>query len=147
MLGTENIYCQDFQVYFTGEKESFLYASSTRSQRIEAFWSRLKRYKLSLYIDFFTDMTINGIFKPDNKLHEELLLFVFMPILQKELNEFLMIWNSRNVRQSVAAPGGVPDVQFHMPGTLGFQNQGIGAERRDIDIAEDVLGVNSLSFF
>ena len=145
--GTENIYCQDFQVYFTGEKESFLYASSTRSQRIEAFWSRLKRYKLSLCIDFFTDMTINGIFKPDNKLHEELLLFVFMPILQKELNEFLMIWNIRNVRQSVAAPGGVPDVQFHMPGTLGFQNQGIGAERRDIDIAEDVLGVNSLSFF
>ena len=28
--GTENIYCQDLQVYFTGEEESFLYASSTK---------------------------------------------------------------------------------------------------------------------
>ena len=70
-----------------------------------------------------------------------------MPILQKGLNEFLMTWNNRNVRKSTAAPGGVPDVLFHMPGTVGFQNQGIGAERGNIDVAEDVLGVNSLPFF
>ena len=36
---TENIYCQDF----TGGVENFLNASSTRNQRREAFWSRLKR--------------------------------------------------------------------------------------------------------
>ena len=70
---TENIYCQDLQVYFTGEEESFLYASSTRNQRIEAFWSRLERYKPSWWMDFFTDMTINSIFKVDSKLHDELL--------------------------------------------------------------------------
>ena len=130
---TENIYCQDLQVYFTGEEESFLYASSTRKQRIQAFWSRLKRYKLSWCIHFF----INGIFKPDNKLHEELPLFVLMPILQNELNEFLATWNSQNVRQSATAPDDVPDVLFHMPGTVGFQNQGITAERRDLDAAEE----------
>ena len=72
----ENIYCQDLQFYFTSEEESFSYASSTKNQRMEAFWSRLKRYKLSWWIDFFTDMTIKSTFKPDNKLHEELFLFV-----------------------------------------------------------------------
>ena len=92
-------------------------------------------------------MAINGIFKPDNKLHGELLLFVLMPILQKELNEFLMTWNSRNVRQSAAALGGVPDVLFHMFGTVGFQNHGIGAKKRNIDLEEDVLGVTLLPFF
>ena len=75
-------------------------------------------------------MSTNGIFKQDNKLHEELLLLVFMSILQKELNEFLMTWNSRNVRQSEAAPGGVLEVPFHMPGTVGFENQEIGAEKQ-----------------
>ena len=45
--GTENICCRGFQSYCTGEEESFLYASSARNQRIDAFWSRLKRYKLS----------------------------------------------------------------------------------------------------
>ena len=34
-----------------------------------------------------------------------------------------------------------------MPGTVGFQNQRIGAEKCDIDVAEDVPGVNSLPFF
>ena len=58
--GTENIYCQDLLVY----------------------WSRLKKYERSWGIDFFTDMAIKSIFKPDKELHEELLLFVFMPILQ-----------------------------------------------------------------
>ena len=65
------------------KKKVFLYASLTENQTIEAFWSRLIRYKLSWWIDFFTDMSINGIFKPDNKLHEELLLLVFMSILQE----------------------------------------------------------------
>ena len=41
-----------------------------------------------------------------------------------------MTWNSRNVRQSGAAPGGVLGVLFHIPGTMGFQNQEIGAEKR-----------------
>ena len=31
-----------------------------------------------------------------------------------------MTWNSQNVRQSAAARGGVPDVLFQMPGTVGF---------------------------
>ena len=70
-----------------------------------------------------------------------------MSILQKELTEFLMTWNSRNARHSATASGGAPDVLFHMPGTVGFQNQEIGAERRDIDKAEEVLGVNLLPFF
>ena len=134
--GTENIHCQNLQVYFTGEEEHFLYASSTRNQRIKVLWSRLKRYKFSWWIDLFTDMTINVIFKPDSNLHEELLLLVSVPVLQKELNEFLMTWNSRNARQSAASSGGVPgcaiDVLFHISDTMGFQNQGIGAERRNV---------------
>ena len=72
---------------------------------------------------------------------------MFMPILQKELNEFLMTWNSRDVKQSAAAPGGVPDVLFHMPGPVDFQNQGTIAKRRDVNVAEDVVEVISLPFF
>ena len=95
---------------------------------------------------FFHRHDCEGIFKSDDKLHEELLLFIFMPILQKELNEFMMTWNSRDVRQSAAAPGGVPDVIFHMPGPVDFQNQGTSVERRYVNVAEDVE-VISLLFF
>ena len=42
-LGTENVYCEELQVFFTKSSNSFLYAASTRNQRIEAFWFRLKK--------------------------------------------------------------------------------------------------------
>ena len=65
-------------------------------------------------------MTINDLFKPDNQLQKEMLLIVFMRILLKELHEFLMTWNSRNVRQSAAAPGGVLDIIFSYDWYTGF---------------------------
>ena len=45
-LGTENVYCEELQV-FTKNGNSYLYTASIRNQRIEAFWSRLKKLNLS----------------------------------------------------------------------------------------------------
>ena len=90
-VGTENINCQDLLVYFTDEQESFLYASSTRIQRTEALWLRLKKHKLSWYIDFFL-LLLNQIFK---KLYAK---FAFLPPLRKELNEYLTTPKSNNYR-------------------------------------------------
>ena len=58
-----------------------------------------------------------------------------------------MTRNSRNVKQSAAVPGGVLDVIFYMSGTVGFQNQGFGAERCNNNVVEDVLWVNLLILF
>ena len=46
-LGTENVYCEKLQVFFTKNSNSFLYAASTRNERIEAFWSRITKFNLS----------------------------------------------------------------------------------------------------
>ena len=65
--GTENIYCQYLLIY----------------------WSRLKKYKLSWGIDFFLQaqaLLSKTFLNQIKKLHEALLLFVLIPILQKELN-------------------------------------------------------------
>lgn len=60
-------------------------------------------------------MTFIGAFKSDDKLHVQLLLFVFLTTLQKEMMEFLMRWNSHKVRQLAAgAIGGVHVVLFQM---------------------------------
>ena len=50
-------------------------------------------------------------------------------------------------QRTAAALGGVADVIFHMTGTMGFQNQGIVAERHNIDVAENALGINLLPLF
>lgn len=110
--GRENIYCEDLQVFFAGSTESFLYANSTRNQRIGASWSRLKKFRTSWWIEFFQSMVSRNIYKPQLDTHQEWLLFCFMPIIQKELNEFAHTWNLRTIRQSANTPGGKPDMFF-----------------------------------
>ena len=58
-----------------------------------------------------------------------------------------MTWNSRDVKQSAAAPGGVPDVLFDKPAPVDFQNQGTIGKIHDVNVAEDVVEVILLPFF
>ena len=139
--GTENIHCEDLQVYFTKNAESFVYASSTRNQRIECLWSRLKKFPLNWWINFFSEITKISLFKPHLSSHQECLLFCFLPIIQAELNEVIQTWNLRHVRQSAAAPGAKPDVLFHVTETVGFETKGISVSDSDLNIANHVLGI------
>ena len=40
-LDTENLYCEELEVFFTKNSNSFLYAGSTKNQQIEAFSSQI----------------------------------------------------------------------------------------------------------
>ena len=140
-FGTENIYCEDLQVFFTNDADSFRYGRSTANQRIEAYWSRLKKFRLCWWIQYFTDMFQLGLYKPYLSTHKEALLFCFMPAIQRELNEFMATWNARRVRQSASAPGGKANILFSMPRAFGFEDQGIQVNPNDIRVAEDALGI------
>jgi len=139
--GTENVFCRDLQYLFTHSETSFLNAASTRNQRIESYWSRLKKFKLSWWIEFFDDMVKQHIYLPSNIFHTEAFIFSFMPVIQLELNQSLKMWNARNVRQSSRTPGGVPDILFNMPLTVGFENKGIDLNENDIKIAENLFSI------
>ena len=139
--GTENIYCEDLQQFFTNNIDGVRYGASTRNQRIEAYWSRLKKYRLSWWINFFKAMCNEGLYLPHLEIHQEVLLFVFLPIIEKEINEFVRTWNARVVRQSAAAPGGRADLLFSVPERVGFSNQGIHVDKGSIRVAESVLAI------
>ena len=66
--GTENIYCEDLQVYFTKNTESFVYASSTRNQRIEYLWSRLKKFRLNWWINFLDNQFVQTAFIQSSRM-------------------------------------------------------------------------------
>ena len=61
--------------FLSGSEESFIYAKSARNQCIESFWSRLKKYKLNLWIDFFRYMINTNLHKPSSATHREVLRF------------------------------------------------------------------------
>ena len=99
-LGTENVYCEELQVFFTKNSNSFLYAASTRNQRIEAFFSLLKGFNLSWWIDFSTDLIKCRIFNPGSEFHREALIFSFMPVIQAQLNDFSGDFSRRRTRNT-----------------------------------------------
>ena len=83
------------------------------------------------------------IHNPANRFHKELLLFCFMPVIQLELNQSLRIWNSRSIRQSATAPGGVPEILFHFPEKTGFEKQSIPVTHEEIRIVEDIFRIDN----
>ena len=139
--GSENIYVEDLQVFFTGNSGSFQYATSNRNQRIEAFWSRLKKFRLVWWISFFQEMEKKGLFNSYLETHTESLVYVFLPLLQCEFSEFARIWNCRHVRQSSSAPGGKPDLLYTIPTRIGFCEQGFCVDENDVNAAEQILGI------
>ena len=77
--GSENIYCNDLQAFFTGDPNSVKYATSTRNQRIEAYWSRLKKFQFAWWISLFKDMESKRLYKSYLDTHVEILVYIFLP--------------------------------------------------------------------
>ena len=74
-------------------------AKSTH-QRIESFWSRLKKHKLNWWINFFNHMIGTNLHKISSAIHGEVFVFSVIPIIQTDLNEFMRTWNCRIIRKS-----------------------------------------------
>ncbi|XP_066933073.1 uncharacterized protein [Clytia hemisphaerica] len=119
--GSENITLCGMQRFFrrngidsVAGKKSFLYGTSTSNQRIEAWWSFLKKARSSWWINFFRDLIAQGIYDPSLYLHKSCMQFCLMGIIQRELDETKVLWNSHHVRRvrNSECPSGKPDVLY-----------------------------------
>ena len=66
-----------------------------------------------------------GEFIPGNHLHTELAWYIFSPLLQYELDQVKLQWNTHYIRQTRhdTVPGR-PDELYFLPNLSGAQNQG-----------------------
>ena len=87
-------------------------------------------------------MVSRCVYRPQLMTHQECLLFCFLPIIQGELNDFARTWNLRQIRRSASAPGGKPDLLFHVPETVGYSKKGVPVKPRDICTATNQLGIS-----
>ena len=124
--GTENVRIELIQKSirrnhddeFAGE-HSFLYGKSTGNQRIEAFWSILRKQCAGYWIDMFKNMAFYGIFNMHDQVHIECLRFCFMDLIHADLVRMAVEWNTHHIaaRKNQHLRGGVPDVMYFMPET------------------------------
>lgn len=115
--GSENGVVAALQCCLTGRDSSHIFGSSPANQRIESFWSVLRRCRMQWWIELFDDMTTFGIVDTSNEQHVECLRYCFMHIIQADLDSFSLLWNTHRIRPSsgAACPPGIPDELYFMP--------------------------------
>ena len=129
--GTENVHLEKIQKFlrkdgtdaFSG-MNSFLYGRSTANQRIESWWSVLRKQLANFWINRFKDMQEIGILNIDDPVHVECLRFCFMALLQDELNRQMLEWNVHCIqsRKKHGLLGGKPDKMFFLPEQFNAQS-------------------------
>ena len=65
-----------------------------------------------------------------------------MPVIQAQLNHFVRIWNIREIRKCSISPGGVPEILFNAPSTVGFDKKGYSVDDLDLRVAQDIIGID-----
>ncbi|XP_028519094.1 uncharacterized protein LOC110252739 [Exaiptasia diaphana] len=83
--GSENFYIAAIQRYLRKDHQdsmagvkSFLYSKSTANQRIEAWWSTLRKTNTNWWINYFKDMRDRGMYNSGDLIQSNCLQFCFM---------------------------------------------------------------------
>ena len=149
-LGTENSKLEELQTFFTvvngpdaaaeSSDNCFMYGKSTANQRIEAWWSILRRQASDWWINFFKNLRFDGLIRDHDAICMECLRFCFMGVLQRELNQVAILWNQHTIQIKKNNPGprGKPDVMFFQPqlhDTIDFK---ISCDNDCVDVCRDM---------
>ena len=145
--GTENVHVAAMQRFFrssaddsfAGDK-SFMYGKSTSNQRIEAWWSQLRRCNADWWIKYFKDLRDAGIYCDADIIQEQCLKFCYMKIIQNELYRVLKHWNTHCIRRSVnlESPSGRPDTSYFLPEVNDTRDYATIVDDDDIEVAEEM---------
>ena len=144
--GTENVRIAAIQRFFRSQHDdemagvaSFMYGKSVSNQRIEAWWSVLRKGCSGWWIRHFKDMRDSGIYSEDDVIHRECLKFCFMGVLREELYRVARLWNVHRIRPSsnVESISGRPDVLYFLPEASDADDYTKPVGLDDLQIAED----------
>ncbi|KAJ8042513.1 hypothetical protein HOLleu_13582 [Holothuria leucospilota] len=102
-------------------ERSFLFGRSTSNQRIECWWSQLRRMCTAFWINFFKDMRDEGIFDNSDPVQVEGMRFCFSHLLQEDLDKAAKEWNQHRIRRqrNMDCPAGIPDMMYFVPEVYG----------------------------
>ena len=119
-LGTENSTMAAIQCFFRNDDDAHCYCSSPRNQRIENFWSSLRRGRTAWWINFFKDMIEEQNINTGCTFQTDCLWFCFSHLIQSDLDRFVEYWNTHRIRKSrFDTVSGKPNSLYYLPEQYG----------------------------
>ena len=115
------------------ERRSVLVGSSVHNQRIERLWRDMHRCVTSLFYRLFYFLEHHGHLDPINNIHLYALHYVYLPRINRALQQFQQAWNYHGIRTE----GGLTPNQLFTAGCLRLRNSGLAALDFFDYVAED----------
>lgn len=113
--GTENTIVGPLQRIFKDDSVEYMESSyqivkSSFNQRIEAWWSMLRKRCTSWWITFFSDLVAFEGFNRADNTEVQCIRYCFMPVIQGQLNEICEVWENYSIAlsRSTDVPNGKP---------------------------------------
>lgn len=153
-LGTENTVIGALQQFFRwynvdnfAGNESFVKGKSTGNQRIEAWWSKHRQRGGGWWINLFKDLRDAGLYT-DNPITKECLKFCFLPIIRRELQLVVELWNTHNIQRQRRSEveGGKPDVMFFTPQIYGTHSYLVNVNMEDVNACKELYIDNCVDY-
>lgn len=122
--GTENIMVAQHMLEKRGsERHSMITGSSVHNQRIERLWRDMHRSATVLFYKLFYYLEHHSLLDPLNEHHLWALHYIFIPRINRSLQEFVNSWNNHPLRTA----GHKSPQQLFTAGALLLQNSQIAA--------------------
>ena len=118
------------------------YGSST-SNRIERWWRELHE-RLGKFFKFQLQQLLEqGFYDREDENDRKILAYVFIPIVQREIDLFVELWNNSRTRlqRNTLMPDGIPNVIYNSPEQYGLEDKGWNLCREELAEAAEASGV------
>ena len=132
--GGENMLVAHHMIHHRGsERRSVLVGSSVHNQRIERLWRNMHRCVTSLFYRLFYFLEHHGHLDPISDTHLYALHYVYLPRVNRALQQFHQAWKHHGVRTE----GGRTPNQLFTAGSLRLRNSGLAALDFFNNVADD----------
>ena len=122
------------------------YGSST-SNRIEHWWREFHE-RLGNFFKFQLQQLLEqGLYDREDENDRKILAYVFIPIVQREIDLFVELWNNSRTRfqRNTLMPDGIPNVIYDSPEEYNLEEKCGHLSREELAEAAEASGVLHVS--
>jgi len=96
----------------------YLYGTSKENFRIERWWGTANQGKLQEWRVYFHELKEKGLWSPNRLADRIAFMFIYIPIIDKEIQVYVADWNAHRIRKDSRRPNhtaGRPCILYECP--------------------------------